>query len=246
MDPKHFFHGAVSGCLGVVVSQPFDYAKTIVQLNQNNEIKQKISFSPLAWYRGSLPAILGVVFEKSIVFGTYTNMKKYTDSDFIAGGVSGLMASLVVTPAERLKILLQTKQKINFDQFRISYFFKGLSATFTRETPGFAIYFTVYEFLKNQTNSKTEISFSKAFLFGAISGSMSWIFIYPQDKIKTRMQASNIELNNESNKFVKIFLDIFKNGGIREFYRGFHFALMRAIPLHATALATMEICQKYF
>ena len=35
------------------------------------------------------------------------------------------------------------------------------------------------------------------------------------------------------------------NGGYRGLYRGFHLALMRAIPLHATAFATMELCKKH-
>jgi len=45
--------------------------------------------------------------------------------------------------------------------------------------------------------------------------------------------------------FIGGFKEILQDGGYRGLYRGFHFALMRAIPLHATAFMTMEFCKKY-
>jgi hypothetical protein len=35
------------------------------------------------------------------------------------------------------------------------------------------------------------------------------------------------------------------DGGVRGLYRGFHFALLRAIPLHATAFMVNEKCKEY-
>jgi hypothetical protein len=39
--------------------------------------------------------------------------------------------------------------------------------------------------------------------------------------------------------------EVLKDGGYRGLYRGFHYALMRAVPLHATAFMTFELCKKY-
>ena len=68
------------------------------------------------------------------------------------GALSGLTASFIVTPFERIKILFQTNQG-NYQFIRQNlnskFMFQGLSATFYRETPGFAIYFSTYNFLKN-------------------------------------------------------------------------------------------------
>ena len=132
------------------------------------------------------------------------------------------------------------------------FLFQGWSATLYREMPGFAIYFSTYNKLKSirdewlllqYLNKKNipNISMIESFTFGAIAGSISWLFIYPQDRIKTHIQA----LKERNLGFIGGFQEILKEGGYKGFYRGFHFALMRAIPLHATAFMTYELCKKY-
>jgi hypothetical protein len=60
---------------------------------------------------------------------------------------------------ERIKIMKQTQQHISFKQyFNPNFMFKGLSATFTREVPGFAIYFSTYEGLKSHFYKDNDIS----------------------------------------------------------------------------------------
>ena len=129
--------------------------------------------------------------------------------------------------------------------FHRSFIFQGLSATLYRETPGFGIYFSTYQLLKQRNWSascdETELLPFESFTFGAIAGAFSWIFIYPQDRIKTHLQS----IKDRKVGFKEGFNEVLKNGGYRGLYRGFHFALMRAMPLHATVFATMELCQKY-
>ena len=78
--------------------------------------------------------------------------------------------------------------------FRPSKLFVGLSATFTRETPGFAIYFSNYEYWKKSlyTDHNVQIGPIASFLLGGSSGIMAWIFIYPQDQIKTILQSKKV------------------------------------------------------
>jgi len=242
---RHFINGAVSGTCGVLISHPIDTAKTCLQN------KQLLPRSPLALYRGILPAISGVGFEKAIVFGTYNNIYKYLQRNNvntsllnpISGAISGLMASLVVTPTERLKILSQSGKDIKLSDFKLSNLYRGISATFTRETPGFAIYFTVYNILKdNYIKQHNELPIYMSFLYGGIAGASSWFGIYPQDVIKTRMQTQS---GKEKISFMKTVTNIYSEGGIRPFFKGFHFALIRAIPLHAGTFMMMEVMQKY-
>ncbi|ARF09727.1 mitochondrial carrier protein [Indivirus ILV1] len=241
---RSFLNGAFGGTVGITISHPFDTIKTCIQ--DNKPVKLGIR----SLYNGFLPPLIGVGFEKAIVFGVYTNtytyIEKYSNNTIlnntISGGLSGLMASLIVTPVERIKILLQTNQKVNINQLTPKYLFKGLSATFTRETPGFAIYFNIYEGFKKYfyTNKNQEIPVFSSFIFGGLSGSAAWIFIYPQDCIKTRMQA-NI---NCTKSFSQVVKEIYNDGGFKIFYRGFHYALMRAIPLHAGTFMTFEYLKK--
>ena len=68
---------------------------------------------------------------------------------------------------------------------------------------------------------------------------MAWIFIYPSDLIKTKMQDVNNNL-----KLNEIILDVYKKNGLKGFYKGFHFAAARAIPLHAGVFLGYELSKK--
>lgn len=241
MDFTHFLNGMISGMFGVTISHPIDTIKTSIQDNK------KIKYTPKFLYRGIVPALSGVGMEKAIVFGSYINTKKYLeDNGFnkrfitpISGLVSGTSAALIVTPVERLKILSQTGHKLTLDSFYPTSLYRGLSATFTREIPGFAIYFTTYNYLKDKYYRDT-IPLHMSFLFGGISGAVSWFGIYPQDIVKTRMQAHN----NSNSKFKTTVINIYKEGGIKNFFKGFHYALLRAVPLHAGTFMMMEVLNK--
>jgi len=220
---ENYVFGYISGMAGILVSHPFDTLKTNIQ--ENKPLTKNIRML----YRGLIPPLIGVGFEKAVVFGVYHNTIKETNSPAVSGALAGFAASVVVTPFERIKILIQTGQKIRFNGLM-----NGLSATWTREIPGFAIYFTVYEHLKQKNTNFTPLH---GFLYGMVSGTAAWIFIYPQDRIKTHIQA------NDNLSMKSSIKHLINNGNI---YKGFHYALMRAVPLHATAFATMEFCQKYF
>lgn len=241
----HFINGALSGACGVIISHPIDTIKTSLQN------KKPILYTPISLYRGILPAISGVGFEKAFVFGTYNNTYKFLENNNvnnnllnpISGAISGLTASLVVTPAERLKILSQSGKDIKLQDFRLSNLYRGISATITREIPGFATYFTVYNKLKdNYVNQYNHLPLYMSFLYGGIAGATSWFGIYPQDVIKTRMQTQTC---NEKVSFMNTIKNIYSEGGIRPFFKGFHFALMRAVPLHAGTFTMMELMNKY-
>lgn len=234
---KNYFGGCVSGMAAILASHPIDTIKTLYQ--EGKEIK--LNFKSL--YRGIRPPLLGIGLEKALVFGTYETMKKKYDNDFICGGVSGAVASFIVTPYERLKILRQTNQNI-LNKFKVGYLYQGLSSTFYREIPGFAIYFSMFNFLKNKFKEENEetITPMKSFIFGGISGGFSWIFIYPQDRVKTHIQS----IQGRKLTFTEGLKEILGNQKLSSLYKGFHFALLRAIPLHATAFTVMEMFKRYF
>ena len=189
--------------------------------------ESKVGAPITAAFTGGLSApLIGVGLEKAIVFGTYETSIKYTNSNVISGALSGLTASFIVTPFERIKILLQTNQEIKKEMLNRKFLFQGLSATLYRETPGFAIYFSTYNYLKsirhklysdrylNSLNIPTittipTISLSESFLFGALAGSTAWVFIYPQDRIKTHLQA----IKDRQLGLIDGFKEVLKDGG---------------------------------
>jgi solute carrier family 25 carnitine/acylcarnitine transporter 20/29 len=237
---NNYFKGAMSGMFGIALSQPIDAIKTHYQVNKN----VKFQYSLRNFYKGVTSPLLGVGLEKAMVFGTYNYLKNDMKCNVaVAGGISGFIASAVVTPYERIKILSQTNHKITKQLFLPSNLFKGLNATFTREIPGFAIYFSTYEYLKNKfyTEKNKDITILSSFLFGGISGSMAWIFIYPQDRIKTIIQSSD---SNKKIDIKSIIKKTYEVGGIKHFYSGFSFAIARAVFLHSGTFCMMEILNK--
>jgi solute carrier family 25 carnitine/acylcarnitine transporter 20/29 len=234
----NFINGAISGTVGISLSHPFDTIKS--NLQNGTKIKYNIRFL----YRGFTPPLIGVGIEKSIVLGVYNNSYNYLSKykinekikNSLCGSLAGLSASIVVTPIEKIKIMLQTGNTKNIVKSRM--LFQGISATFTREIPGFTLYFNIYEGMK-YLFCKDKITSLNSFIFGRIAGSASWIFIYPQDCIKTRMQASNKKIT-----FFQTMKKIYLEGGVKNFYKGFHFAILRAFPLHAGTFMTMELLKK--
>lgn len=238
-----YVFGGIAGMCGVITTHPLDTIKTNIQNGTPVKIPKL--------YRGLIPPLLGVGIEKAIVFGTYNlALRQFSEKDRqsnlaigISGGISGLGASIIVTPVERIKIRLQTNGDLNPQMFKPNELFRGLSATFTREVPGFAIYFLTFENLKKHYYPDTNMTKKGSFFSGGLSGALSWLFIYPQDLIKTQIQASP---NNKNISFISVAKTIYKERGLYGFYRGFSLALIRAVPLHACTFTIMEMLTQRF
>jgi solute carrier family 25 carnitine/acylcarnitine transporter 20/29 len=235
-----FLYGLCGGFTGTILSHPFDTVKTRIQTNTVSTIREAIKMKSL--YAGLTAPLIGIMFEKSIVFGFYDKSKQYGFNNFTSGLIGGFMSTVVVTPIDRIKISYQNKERLNLRNL-----YKGFTPTIFRETPGFGIYFYTYNGLKERFNG-TE-SAPKTFLFGAISGLSAWVFIYPSDLIKTNYQSTQngnrtlpqtikaiIGTNNPNNSILKSFKNL---------YKGFNLAIMRAMPLHGGVFLGYELAKKY-
>jgi hypothetical protein len=230
-----FISGSIGGLVGVLISHPIDTIKTRVQINPSLNVKNAIKMGN--FYSGIKPPLLGIPLEKSIVFGFYNLSKNYGLNNFWSGIVGGFMSTLIVTPIEYFKINLQNKNKISLKNIKLNNIYKGFIPTVCRETPGFGIYFTTYNYLNNNYNN--EKSYFKNFGFGGLSGLFAWVFIYPSDLVKTKLQDKN---NTQNIK--EIVSDVYKKNGFRGFYKGFYFAAARAVPLHAGVFLGYELSKK--
>jgi len=264
---KDILNGGIAGSVAIVVSNPFDKIKTQIQKEgfDKNIIK---NINIKTFNAGLLPAICGMALEKAAVFSIYNltlkNVKSYNmhylQENFIAGGAAGLATSFLITPFEQIKVQYQTKsyQTILYSQTienkisyfptntiisNIKYYYRGLGPVLTRETPGFAVYFPVFEFFKKYFNEQNNWNIYTTFFSGAMAGIISWIPIYPQDTIKTIIQSNNTTNNI---KMIDCINTLFfnKNGiikNIRNIYRGFWLVPLRVVPLHGTVLTVMEL-----
>ena len=227
------FAGAIGGFTGVLLSHPFDTLRVRIQslkvkpsvLQFITQILKTEGFWVL--YRGLIPPLLGMGLEKATVFTAYNFAKSKTNSYFMSGYFAGLTSSLIITPIEKVKIHLQTTKigifKSIMETIKNRSLYQGFSPTFFRESVGFGIYFSFYNFYKADSPFHY-------FLGGALSGSLAWCFIYPIDTVKTNAQIEKINI-----------LDFIKKHSLREMYKGFPLALMRAFPLHGGVFLGYEM-----
>ena len=238
--------GTVGGFIGTILSHPFDTIKNRIQTGNPYNVRNIRDL-----YSGITLPLYGIALEKTIVFGSYNTTKNildnYYENTIIKSGISGLVAgflcTIIVTPVEKIKINLQNYKYNNQKQNIYTNLYKGWTATLTREVPGYSIYFMTYEIAKQYiTKSDNKIVYlANNFLLGGLCGITSWIFIYPQDRIKTIIQNTTSE-----KKIVDVIKEITLKEGYKGLYKGFSLCLLRSIPLHSGVFFGYGIVEKYF
>lgn len=115
--------------------------------------------------------------------------------------------------------------------------YRGLTATLLRDVPSFAGYFGVYEGSKALLGSVSEgpLATWQLLVAGGLAGFGAWLPCYPQDVIKSRMQASADYGNTW-----QCTQQIYRQGGLRGFFRGFGPTLARAFPANAATFFAYE------
>lgn len=66
--------------------------------------------------------------------------------------------------------------------------FRGLNITIAREIPAFGLYFASYEALTRREDPTQPIGTFHMLMAGGWAGVASWLFTYPIDFLKSRLQ----------------------------------------------------------
>ena len=179
---KELIAGTIGGMAQVLAGQPFDIVKVRLTSSKGlgamtctaQILKQE---GPLAFWKGSLPPLLGVGACVSIQFAVVEYMKRLIKSSnngqdlslpqhMIAGSIAGIANSIVSTPAEGHRIRMQVQGKVDprgdphyrssmdcmrtiFRLHGVKGSFAGFRITVIREAGTFATYFGMYEYMVN-------------------------------------------------------------------------------------------------
>ena len=127
----------------------------------------------------------------------------------------GLASALVITPVEYYKT---HKQVFNKYELKIP---RGFPITFLRENIALNIYFNSYNYFEPSYGT---------FLSGGLAGSFSWLFSYPFDTIKTRVQSN------------MTYLEAINHGKL---FNGLSLALGRGFVVNACGFYSISILNKY-
>ena len=209
-DVKSFIAGSASGVVQVVSGHPLDTIKVYLQNGRSR--KNLYNFSNL--YRGiSYPLVTNTLIVSS-QFGVYDYLKKEGHCSTRSAIGAGICTGLISTPIDLFKIRKQTFAKNLYQKP-----FSGLLPTLYREIPANIIYFNVYYSLKDYTSIP---------IAGAITGVLSWLFTFPIDVIKTRIQTDPTET----------FLSAYKKGNL---FVGITPCLVRALLVNSVGFYAYEM-----
>merc|ERR1712227_838675 len=189
------------------------------------------------------------------------------DLSVVHNGLSGFLAafwsSLVLCPTELVKCRLQamresealagrTPPKIGpgkltgqiLRQDGVPGLFRGLTATFTREMPGYFFFFMAYEATRHVLTpagkTKDEIGALRTVVAGGVAGVTLWTIIFPADVVKSRLQVSGA-----STPMLTVMTDILKKEGLARLYSGLGPPLLRPFPATGALFLAYETSKKW-
>jgi solute carrier family 25 carnitine/acylcarnitine transporter 20/29 len=164
----------------------------------------------------------------------------------VAGGFSALPTTLIMAPAERIKVIMQTSEAgfsaaitRAWHEGGIRSVFKGSMATLARDIPGSVAYFAVYEVAKRRLRSSGggEIGAAGILAAGGLAGMANWAVAIPADVVKSRWQSAP---KGTYSSTVDVFTRLIREEGPRSLFRGFVPVMARAFPANAACFFGME------
>ncbi|KAL2919119.1 Mitochondrial carrier protein ymc2 [Polyrhizophydium stewartii] len=183
---------------------------------------------------------------------------------YIAGAASGVANSVLSGPIEHIRTRLQVQSSANrlysgpvdfiskvSKQYGYSALLKGQAITVLREFHGYGIYFAVYEYMMQRTMAANNIKRSqvpswKQLIYGALSGYTLWIFIYPIDVVKSKLQTDTFDKATQKySGAIDCFRKTMAAEGFAGLYRGFWACMLRAGPANAATFAAYEMTMNF-
>ncbi|KAI9225785.1 MAG: mitochondrial carrier domain-containing protein [Piptocephalis tieghemiana] len=277
-------HSILAGSMGgvglILAGHPFDLVKVLAQTSGAGKsvthLVRDLVGPPLGLrglYRGVLPPLLGATPICALSFGGYglgcqvMTPPHATSSDPSqlslprvagAGAISALASTLVLGPAERMKILMQTQTtppghpgyigvlemaKRTYAVGGIQSIFRGTGMTLLRDAPGSAVYFVLYEFLRRGTQDHLTSDAGRIMsilLAGGFAGMGMWTVIMPMDTLKSRLQMARDAPGSKQPTLSFILRSILRTEGFQGLFRGLGPAMLRAFPANAACFFGYE------
>jgi len=173
-----------------------DVASSAINVSQMNMIQLFVFLYRMEGISGFFGGVKGMMVGQAIIkataFSTNAMILNYlsknwaclssTSSLLLAACTAGFVTSFLVSPIERIKVMMQVsnKYKNEFDCLNAivktegwyGLLSRGLGTTLARETPSYGIYFFIYGWL-SQLEIASSFGNVAPLIFGALSG-MAW------------------------------------------------------------------------
>ncbi|KYN17178.1 PREDICTED: calcium-binding mitochondrial carrier protein SCaMC-2-A-like isoform X2 [Trachymyrmex cornetzi] len=168
----------------------------------------------------------------------------------VSGGIAGAVSRTCTAPLDRIKVYLQvhgTRHCNIMSCFRymlreggISSLWRGNGINVLKIGPETALKFMAYEQVKRAIkadNEARELGLYERFCAGSMAGGISQSAIYPLEVLKTRLA---LRKTGEFDGMVDAAKKIYRQGGLKSFYRGYIPNLIGILPYAGIDLAVYE------
>lgn len=267
-DYRNLISGTVSSLVSRTIVAPLDRLKMLYQVNYLGADKPPSMLDGLkqiyksegykGYFKGNGVNLIKGSPENGIKLYCFELSKWHlqnrygenlsTQSLFLSGAFSGVIATIVIFPLEVLKLRIAASAPGTyngiFDALRKIYreprglfnFYSGLEASICAVIPNAGLNLTVYEGLKifysgrKTVNNAAYLSTPMLVFIGGFSAMISSTVLYPLQIIQSRMIMDNLKgnLNNSvvkgltsKYKLIRIATHTYHNEGIKGFFKGY-------------------------
>lgn len=270
---KSFLAGSLSGTCSIILFQPFDLIKTRIQVaaismpimspksgvgvnttmyNIFRTVVRNESVSGL--WKGSSPSFLRCVPGVGTYFSSLHWLKSKFFKERKPTGTESFVLGFSARSFTTMCTLPMTVVKTRFESGKFNYrsisealvniyskegptgLYRGITATLLRDAPFSGLYLMFYNTSKSLVQGGALCNFG----CGVISGVLASLISQPADVIKTKMQVdqSRVKISN-------IVLVIYKDHGIKGFFRGIAPRVTRRTLMAAMAWTVYEQISKF-
>ena len=176
-------------------------------------------------------------------------------SNFLCGAWAGFSLLPVLVPVELFKCKAQSAKggiysyKTDFRNVLKKQgpqgLYRGTLATAMREIPGSGILFMTKDMIERRIHANCEeqnysLRMAKKVLAGGIAGLCAWCTSLPIDTVKSVIQTSA-----EQRYIGEVTSELYRNGGVTPFFRGFVPQAFRIFPASSSLLIVYELLKNY-
>lgn len=250
----------------VKLRQQTQHTGTTAAAFQNTKSLLAGAAAPLFGY-GALNAILFVSYNRAeLALSRALGAEKSPGITWVAGAAGGLATWVVSAPTELVKCRAQMALPTAKSSFSIAkniwrtegtrgLYFGGL-VTALRDSIGYGFYFWAYELanrswpLPDETKRPSVAGEApRVMLCGGLAGIVTWASVFPLDVIKTRLQTQRSMQSHDTalgrEHFGRkgawlIAKDMFRESGVRPFFRGLTVCSIRAFIVNAAQWTVYE------
>eukprot|EP01100_Stratorugosa_tubuloviscum_P014081 TRINITY_DN732_c2_g1_i1.p1 TRINITY_DN732_c2_g1~~TRINITY_DN732_c2_g1_i1.p1 ORF type:complete len:306 (-),score=129.10 TRINITY_DN732_c2_g1_i1:47-964(-) len=261
---KEGFFGLACGLLfGITLplfGHPFDTIKTKMQAQGSYMkgdlvyvCKQMIKHEGfLSFYKGLMPPLIGSAIFRSLQFGVYNFTFSLLRNNNVAEGVipysgqleykvilsaisSATFRTLLETPLEFIKVRRQVGANWYWKEVMT-----GFSVTWIRTAGLLVTFFATVDSFNRHTPNLLLIPGFGPLIQGGVCATIAWLAIWPLEVIKSQMQANTPGPNTTIARAIYIF----KNQGLKTFYRGALPGSLRCLFANSFAMYIYLGCQQ--